>query len=106
MPSYCLLDRLGDMEVEVSNQNQIFAGKKFANGKLLLLPLGSLSVVAVDKTVKTQCCITSTELSGQVYVLQPWRCDFQKKLCLFIPYFYGKEAPSIEEARLEVHGED
>ena len=87
----------------VSNQNQIFAGSKINKGKLLLLPMGSLQVASADQVSKTQCIITSNDLVGQVYVVQPWRCDFQKGSGLFIPYWMVKEAAKPEDACLQKH---
>ncbi|CAL1152341.1 unnamed protein product [Cladocopium goreaui] len=98
-----LWQRIGDVDVLVSNQNQIFAGSKINKGKLLLLPMGSLQVASADQVSKTQCIITSNDLVGQVYVVQPWRCDFQKESGLFIPYWMVKEAAKPEDACLQKH---
>lgn len=67
----------------------------------MLLPLGSLQVLPQDKVTKNQCIITSTDLQKQVYLVQPWKCDFYKEHGLFVPYWMVKEAPSLEEANLE-----
>ena len=48
---------LGDPEVQVSNNHQIFAGEKFNKGKLVLLPLGFAQVIPKDKEPKNACTI-------------------------------------------------
>ena len=65
--------------------------------------MGSLQVASADQVSKTQCIITSNDLVGHVYVLQPWRCDFQQESGLFIPYWMVKEAAKPEDACLQKH---
>ena len=95
--------RLGDMNVKVSNQHQTFAGAKFTKGKLILLPLGSLQVLTVDKVQKHHCIMTCTSSPNVRYLVQPWKCDFSKKSGLFCPYWMVKEGPNADESCLQKH---
>ena len=81
----------------VSSQSHIFAGEKFNKGKLLLLPMGTLQVVAASKASSSQCIIRSSNLKDNVYVVIPWKCDFGKKSGLFCPFWMVKEEPTAED---------
>lgn len=85
----------------VSSQNHIFAGEKFNKGKLLLLPMGTLQVVAASKASSSQCIIRSSNLKDNVYVVIPWKCDFGKKSGLFCPFWMVKEEPTAEDSCLQ-----
>lgn len=86
------------MDILVSNQQELFAGSKIAKNKLVLLPMGVLTRVPADKVAKNQTTISATGLKHDVYVIHPWKADFQKKTGMFCPYWYVKEG---EEGCLE-----
>lgn len=96
----CQSLRLGDFDIAVSNQHQIFAGQKFNKEKLKLLPIGSLNIVPTDKIGKSRCVIQCNELVAKAFVVQPWKCDFTKKSGIFNPFWMVKEAEKAEDACL------
>ena len=58
--------RLGDPKLLVSNHHQVFTSVKVNKGKLLLLPMGTLQLLPMDKIQKHHCIIRCTDLDKQV----------------------------------------
>eukprot|EP00435_Cladocopium_sp_Y103_P009961 s1829_g2.t1 len=91
---------LGDFEVLVSNQNEVFAGAKYNKGKLQLLPMGTLQLLPVAKASKGACIIKSKDLENEGYLAQPWKFDFNKKAGLFCPFWMVKEGEDKDDSCL------
>lgn len=92
--------RFGEFPVLVSNQHELFAGANFNKGKFQLLPLGSLQLVLLADAPKGSCIIKSKEFDDMGYLVQPWKCDFNKKTGTFCPYWYIKEGENKDDSCL------
>ena len=95
-----LQPRLGDQDVAVSNTHQVFAGGRIGKGKLVIMPLGFVQVVHVDKLLKTSCSIKAPDMKDHCFIITPWRVDFVKRTGAFIPYWMVKEGTSADECCL------
>lgn len=84
----------------VSNQHEIFAGAKYNKGKLQLLPMRTLQLLSLAKASKGACIIKSKDLENEGYLVQPWKCDFNKKAGMFCPFWMVKEGENKEDSCL------
>lgn len=92
--------RLGEADLCVSTNHQVFTEKKINKKKLTLLPMGTLQLIPVDKIQQGHCVIRCTALTGHVFVVQALRCDFVKEAGLFCPYWMIKEGDTVEDSPL------
>lgn len=99
---HCLLfARLGEIDVVVSNQNQLYANATFKKGDLILLPYGQVHLVQKEKVAKGSCVLMMAAMKGtNSLVVQQSRCDFKKGTGHFVPFFWLKEAKEDEEANM------
>ena len=89
--------RLGEMEVLVSNLNQLFSGAKYNKGKLVLFPLGTLQLVPNEKVIKNQVVIKCSDFQHKVFVVTAARVDFSKATGFFCPFWFIKEGLTDEK---------
>ena len=91
---------LGDPQLAVSNHNQVFTAGKVTKGKLVLLPIGTLQLLPMDKIQKHHCIIRCKDLDKQVFLAQAFKCDFVKETGLFCPHWMVKPGSSVDESPL------
>lgn len=92
--------RLGEADLCVSTNHLVYTEKKINKNKLTLLPMGTLQLLPVDKIQPGHCIVRCTALTGQVFLVQGFKCDFVKESGLFCPYWMIKEGSSMEDSML------